>query len=247
MSRCANSGLPAAVLAVGVGMSCLTLPNPVEAAGGTFAVDDSDVAKPGDCKVESWASFASNSDLGVTSPACVANLGVPVEVGLALARFRADDVWGSELVLKGQGEPPSGRGRQDRCRVGLSGAVAFDLLKGEHSASAVNVLTTFQIIEQFKINVNAGYLYAAAEDLDWVTYGAGFEWNFVKPLTLIGEVFGLAGQKVEPSSRTDPRAQVGLRYTPIERLDIDLIYGRNVFGENAHWVTVGLNLRFEAK
>ena len=40
------------------------------------------------------------------------------------------------------------------------------------------------------------------------------------------------------------RAQLGLRYTPIESLDIDLIYGRNISGENANWITVGLNVRF---
>jgi hypothetical protein len=30
----------------------------------------------------------------------------------------------------------------------------------------------------------------------------------------------------------------------VDNLDIDVIYGRNVFGENAHWITLGFNLRF---
>ena len=85
------------------------------------------------------------------------------------------------------------------------------------------------------------------EDLHWFTYGAEIEWNFMKPLTLIGEVFGIAGHNVEPVTRTDPRAQVGLRFTPVESVDIDLIYGRNIAGENANWFTLGLNLRFDAK
>jgi hypothetical protein len=29
-------------------------------------------------------------------------------------------------------------------------------------------------------------------------------------------------------------------------LDFDVIYGRNITGENAHWITVGLNVRFNA-
>ena len=72
----------------------------------------------------------------------------------------------------------------------------------------------------------------------------GFEWNFVQPLTLIGEVFGLAGPRQEARSVTEPRAQIGLRWTPAEAFDIDLIYGRNITGENANWLTLGLNLRF---
>jgi hypothetical protein len=245
--RARHSGFgPPALLPLAVGILAQVLSTPVVAAGGAFVVDDSEIAKPGDCKVESWASFASSTDfLGVTSPACVANLGWPVELGFSLARFRSDDDWGSELVLKGKTNIlPAGIGKVG---LGFSGAVAFDLLTGEHSASSVNVPATFEIVEQFKINVNAGWLYTRPEDLNWVTYGAGFEWNFIKPLTLIGEVFGLAGQSVEPSSRTDLRGQLGLRYMPYESVDIDVIYGRNILGENANWITVGLNLRFDTK
>jgi hypothetical protein len=70
---------------------------------------------------------------------------------------------------------------------------------------------------------------------------AGFEWTFAKQLTLIGEVFGLFGQSAEPSSRMDPRAQLGLRYAPEKSVDVDVIYGRNVLGENADWITIGLS------
>jgi hypothetical protein len=243
-ARDGGPSLPA-VLALAVSILAMALPTRVEAAGA-FVVDDSEIAKPGECKVESWASFASNTDfLGVTSPACVANLGRPVELGFSLARFRSDGEWGSELVLKGKTNIlPAEIGK---IGLGLSGGVAFDLLTGEHSATFINVPATFQIVEQFKINVNAGWLYIRSEDLNWFTYGAGFEWNFVKPLTLIGEVFGLAGHSVEPLTRTDPRAQLGLRFTPVESVDIDVIYGRNIFGENANWITLGLNVRFDAK
>jgi hypothetical protein len=42
----------------------------------------------------------------------------------------------------------------------------------------------------------------------------------------------------------EPRAQVGLRWTPAESVDFDVIYGRNIAGENAHWFTLGVNFRF---
>lgn len=224
----------------------LAAPSSGDAAGG-FVVDDAEVGKPGDCKIESWVSSASNNDvIGVVSPACVANVGRPVEIGFSLARFRFEDVWGSELVIKGKTNLlPVEKGKLG---LAISGGTAFDLLTGENSGSFINVPATLQVTEQFKINLNAGWLYVRAEDLHWITYGAGFEWNFVKPLTLIGEVFGLAGHHhVEPASVREPRAQLGLRFTPVENIDIDVIYGRNIFGENANWITLGLNVRFEAK
>ena len=245
LARDRRSGL-LAIVAAAVGIPELALSTPAAAAGGAFVVDNSEIAKPGDCKVKSWVSFASNADfLGVTSPACVANLGRPVELGFSLARFRSGDEWGSEFLLKGKTNIlPAGIGK---IGLGFSGAVAFDLLTGENSASVINVPATFEIFDQFKINVNAGWLHIRAEDLDRFTYGTGFEWDFVKQLTLIGEVFGLAGHDVKPSSRTEPRAQLGLRFKPIENVDIDVIYGRNILGENANWITLGLTVRFDAK
>jgi hypothetical protein len=35
----------------------------------------------------------------------------------------------------------------------------------------------------------------------------------------------------------------GLRYSPTKSIDCDLIYGRNLLGEGAKWVTVGLTVR----
>jgi hypothetical protein len=37
--------------------------------------------------------------------------------------------------------------------------------------------------------------------------------------------------------------QAGLRYTPIDAVDIDVLYGHNIQGERAHWITLGLNFR----
>src|SRR3954468_12371399 len=81
------------------------LQNPAQAAGGAFVVDDTDVGNPGDCKVESSASYASNDPhndlILVTTPACVVPIfSYAVEMALSLARFRADNHWGTGLTLK---------------------------------------------------------------------------------------------------------------------------------------------------
>ncbi len=35
-----------------------------------------------------------------------------------------------------------------------------------------------------------------------------------------------------------------MRYTPQDNVDIDVIWGHNITGENAHWLTLGINFRF---
>jgi hypothetical protein len=231
----------------------LALPAPAQAAGGAFAVDDAEVGKPGECKVESWVSWASNEArdfIGVIAPACVANLGRPVELGAQYQRSRSDGEWGTSLALKAKTNIlPVETGN---IGVGVAIAAPFDLIAGQSSGFAVNVPVTYQFSEKFKVNVNAGYLHERAGQLDWFTWGAGFEWQFADKLTLIGETFGQLGRlpAVEegdpppPNSILEPRLQAGLRFTPVEAVDLDLIYGRNISGENANWITVGMNVRF---
>jgi hypothetical protein len=212
----------------------------VHAAGGAYAVDDVDVGEPGACKVETWGSFADNRDaLGVIAPACVISLIKPVELTAQAVRFRSDADLGAAFSLKGKVNLlPAEVGK-----VGLAfiGGGFFDIRSGQDNGAFVTIPVTLVLSQAFKINVNGGWLYERADDRHLLYYGAGFEWNFVKPLTLIGEVFGFTNSGVK-----EPRAQIGLRYHIEEAVDLDLIYGRNITGENANWITVGLNMRFNA-
>jgi hypothetical protein len=219
-------------LAIVCGLIALT--GRAEAAGGAFVVDDSEVGKPGECKVESWTSFASNHDfIGVVSPACVLQIFRPVELGAQFQRARSDGVWDTGLTLKGKTSfiPVEGH----PFGLGLSGGVTFDLINGGTSAAFFSVPVTFQLAEPLRLNLNIGGLWDLANDRSFVTWGAGFEYSLKKPFTLIGEVFGQGSQNTG--------AQIGIRYTPVEKIDFDLIYGRNLTGEHANWITLGFNLR----
>jgi hypothetical protein len=235
------------MLAAGV----LLPPIQANAAGGAYVVDDVEIGNPGDCKVESWASLASNHDFtAVTSPACVVKLGIPVELGAALQRSRDDGAWGTNGALKAKvnlipvANHPFG--------LGIEGSTSWDFLTGMNTGGTIVVPVTFQLTDMFRINVNGGWLYDNAAKIYYATWGAGFEWNFVKPLTLIGEVYGQAGplpavdegDAPAPNAIREPRTQLGLRYTPKDNVDLDVIWGHNIAGENAHWVTFGVNLRF---
>lgn len=246
-----TSSLRRAIARLMLATGVLLLPATAYAADGAFAVDDVEVGKPGECKIESWASAATNHDFtAVTSPACVVKLGIPVELGAQLQRSRGDGVWGTSGTLKAKTNlipvenHPFG--------LGISGGSTWDLITGAHTGGFINVPVTFQIQEKLRINVNGGWLYDNAAKIHYLTWGAGFEWNFVKPLTLIGEVYGQAGrlsavgkdEAPAPNSIREPRTQIGLRVTPQDNVDLDLIWGHNITGENAQWLTLGVNLRF---
>jgi hypothetical protein len=225
--------------AVGLAMA----PAAAHAAGGSFIVDDAEIAKPGTCKVESWLATASNHDmLAITQPACVVNLGIPTELTAAAARVHSGDVWQTQVGGKVKiNILPAEIGKVG---VSLAGSAGWDAGNGEYLFNLLYVPFTFQLREDFRINLNAGWQYDAVGKLSYALWGTAFEWNFVKPLTLIGEVFGLAGPASDPSTITTPRAQLGLRITPVDNIDLDLIYGHNITGENAHWLTIGVSLRF---
>lgn len=224
----------------GLGL-CLLLGWSVDAhaAGGAYAVDDAAIGKQGECQVESWLSFASNgSFVGVTQPVCVLQFGVPVEITTAFQAARADGDWAAFAGLQAKAilvpvEP-------NHVGVGLTLASHFNVTKGEAAFSLINVPITIKVHDQLRLNVNGGGLFDDAISGTYVTWGAGFEWDFAKHLTLISEIYGQVGNPSFP----EPRVQAGLRYSPIGTIDLDVIYGHNIAGDNAQWMTVGLTSRF---
>lgn len=230
----ARTGCAGAALALA---GFLPLATPVHAAGA-FGVDDSEIGKPGECKVESWLSFAGNGDqMFVTSPACVVNLFRPFELGGTLARTRADGIWGTGLSLKAKTNFQSTE--NNPVGIGIAGGVILDLVTQQHTGTFFYVPVTFVLSDVFRINVNGGVLWDHVAGQNLATWGAGFEWIVLKSattVTLIAEIFG--------QSSKQPAVQAGIRFTPHEKIDFDLIYGRNLAGEDANWITAGINIRF---
>src|SRR5262245_55082519 len=107
--------------------ACTAVLAPVERAraDGAFVVEDADVAKPGSCKVESWGAAADNRDgMLVSNPACVFDLGRPVELSASFARFRDEGEMGTTMVPKGKTQIfESGK-----ASAALIVGTAFDLL-----------------------------------------------------------------------------------------------------------------------
>ena len=126
-----------------------------------------------------------------TAPACAINFGHVVEFSMQLARFRADGEWGTSLQTKAKTNLiPSATGKLG---IGIAGGTLHDLVTGETTGLYGYVPFTYGVTDELKLLVNAGLLHDRVLDQTFFTYGAGFEWNFVKPLTLIAEVFGQIG------------------------------------------------------
>ncbi len=98
-----------------------------------------------------------------------------------------------------------------------------------------------------RINVNGGWLLDRIVDRHYLFYGLGVDWRTAdNKWTFTAEIFGQAGAAQEVATVTQPWFQTGLRWRPIDIFSIDLVYGRNVYGENANWLTVATTIRFPA-
>jgi hypothetical protein len=204
--------------------------------GGPYYVDDAEIGKPGSCELESWGSFAANSDhILVFSPACVVNLGAPVELGMNLVGF-SPDIGNSIVSLTAKTVPiPISR---MGFGLAISGAIIYDQVDRTVNGAIFNVPMTFDFSKQLRLNLNFGAQYNGDPKAFLATAGVGVAWNFVKEWSVISEVFALMGP-----GEANPRFQTGLRYSPNKDIDWDVIYGRNLTGEVANWVTVALTVR----
>lgn len=214
------------------------------AAGAAYAVDTAEVSEPGACKVESWMSLASNHDVfAATTPTCVLGLFRPVEFSTQISRSRADEEWTTTLTPKLKTNlEPSAIGHWG---IALSAQASYDTITHENTALFATVPATLRLSNVVRINLNAGWQWDRTADKHYATYGAGLDWRTPDNVwTLTGEVFGQLGASQDVASLVQPRFQVGLRWRPVDRFNIDLIYGRNITGENSNWVTLATVVRF---
>ena len=221
------------------------LPGEARAAGGAYAVDTADVGEPGGCKVESWMSAASNRDfIAAISPSCVVGFPQqPVEASVQMTRTRADGEWGSGATPKLKTNLiPTAIGSWG---VALTGQASYDLITHENTSVAATIPATFRLSNVMRINLNAGVLNDRIAKQNYFTYGAGFDWRTpANDWIFTAEVFGQLGAAQEMRGVTEPRFQAGIRWRPIDAVSFDVIYGRNITGENANWLTLVTTVRF---
>jgi hypothetical protein len=164
------------------------------------------------------------------------NFGAPVELGTNLVNARSDGDGISTISLTAKTVPipigPSGFG------LALSGAVVYDPFQHAANGAIFTVPVTFDLSEKLRLNINVGAQYNADPALLFATGGVGVSWNFADQWSILSEVFAIVGP-----GTTNPRFQSGIRYSPTKYVDWDVIYGRNLTGEQANWITLALTFR----
>lgn len=213
-----------------------------EAANGAYAVYTADISDLGSCKVESWYSMATNSDFAaVANPSCVVEITRPVELSVLTNHSRSDGEFSTTLAPKAKiNIEPTGIGK-----FGVSALASgtFDAMTGQNTAVFAEIPATYRFSETTRINLNAGWLWDRVLDRHYFTYGVGFDWKFTDVLQYTVELYGQAG-RAEFASVIQPRVQTGVRYRPNDIFSVDVIYGRNITGENSNWITLGTTIRF---
>jgi hypothetical protein len=224
----------------------LLLPDPARSAGGAFLVDDADVAPLGTCESENFVSAAANHDLtGLLSTACTVKIGVPTELSPyyqgSVSGGLSTSVYGLQAKVLAI----------DTATYGLSTTAGSFVDTATRTVSGfLNVPMTYEFTPTFRIHLDTGWLHdSRVNNIDYATGGVGFEWDFLPTLSLQGEVYIQQGRQslIAPPRATSSRTQLGLQWTPSPKVDLDLIFGKNVDGKGGNWITLGVNFRPQAQ
>ncbi|MFJ2365957.1 hypothetical protein ACIPIN_19995 [Pseudomonas sp. NPDC087697] len=221
-------------------IACLSLISKANAAGGPYVVDDGAINPPGECNVDLWNKSvrhdASSSDL-VLSPACTFKALPMVQLGAAIEYNRDDGESETQLSpqLKAQ--------LWNREDLGLQLAAAASthfVINRAHSFDGADLTLplTFTPFQALRLNFNAGWTQAydnGEQNHRW-TWGTGVEYDLIDSLTLVAERFGQQG--AQQAWQAGPRLHIG------ERIDVDIVVGRNLTEDRDQWLTTGVTLRY---
>ena len=222
-------------------LALVALPTLAWSAGGHYPVDDADITGAGEWQIESWFSRLDSDTheqavlLATTLP------GTRLELTGGLYQQRGDgqtDYWfepAAKWRLTADDEAP--------LMVAASLALAYE--GNGISDWLFNIPVTYRASRHdLTWHGNVGWIRernagAAGQDLNRVFLGAGLEWGFSEPVSLVAQWY-------REGADAEPEAQLGLRWAfdhPIELLDVAM--ARPLRGDDKDWaLTVGLTVTF---
>lgn len=235
------------------------------AQGGPFRVDDSGVEEAGTLKLEALGAFSVNR--GREREVSVRPAFVPaalpfVEFSLGLTRGAEardpDDAkrrfWATRLEPEAKVEilPVERFGIGLGAKAGAAWRLSAQRLGADEDPDAPGFrrletlfatgIATVRPIEALALNLNLGVERDRIDRRTAPLWGVGVAWRAIEesPIggtTLIAEVSG--------SDRGRSAVQAGLRQSLFDdRLDLDLVVGRNLSDERATWLVGGFAVRF---
>jgi len=206
------------------------------AAGGAYLVDDYEVLEPGQCQIETWATFARNRERSfVAAPSCTPAALPWLQVGVGFERSGMTGDWASasELTLKASIVPIERFG----VGVGLAANLVYDHTERRKGGGSAIAIFTLEPIQRTRLHLNVGYERDHIAQRDFGLWGVGASIEPIDNLAFIAEASGRSdGQRV---------VQAGVRPTFFDgRVDVDFIVGRRFKVDPTTWFTVGAAIRF---
>lgn len=233
-------------------------------AGRPLATDDADPVDPGQFELEAGAAYQHDPDCSHWDLPFGLTYGlVPgVEAGAGFGgqfeeRTEVLEDAGTEETQheSGIGDVSAGvkwqfiKSDSLGARHALAATVKFptaDEDKGLGSGETDQDLTWIasrSIGEKAGVHLSLGYSWIGGSDDDALHYGAALDYQIVDTVQWVGEVF--AEREVADGADTVAQFNTGFRWSPVERLTVDIAGGSKISGEAPDFTgTVGLTWAF---
>lgn len=203
------------------------------AAGGAHVIDDVEVETPGHCHFETWVTRDTSSQrLLNLGPACTRVAWPNLEIGATLQHL---DPGRFTEVSFGPAIKVELRAPDHRLGVAVDATVGWSTRTDRIETAGVIVPLTLDVGDRLRVNANGGWLWTHTRNVHSGFVGGQAEFAAAAEVSLMAEVF----------DRLPGRAggQAGVRWTPRDWLDLDLLGGRYVDGSSKTAVTFGVTVR----
>ena len=220
-----------------IALSGLALATAAHAAR-PLATEDTGVLDRGSCELE--GVLARDKADGITVNGSSLQLGCGVgahtQLALALGQAKAEDLRVRGTTLAGKVALVPGKDAS----WSASGSVLWVSAPGqsrEHAATAVSLLHTRALGDQFTLHANLGHVQDAIERRGSTTWSVALEHAGWGPVALMGELIG--------DDLAAPAWNIGLRWSAVpDTLTLDMAYGQQLVGGRPKTLSLGLKLSF---
>jgi hypothetical protein len=216
----------------------LLVSGPVRAAGGAHIVDDAAINDPGHCHIDLWYAhlrddFGTGSAM-VAVPGCTPRALPDVEIDGSLQHYRSPAGLATAIAI---GPKLQLRNESTGLGIAVSASTSVGLDAGRFETASIVMPVTVPVNDWLRVNINMGWQWARATDLDAPFGGAQAEIKVAPQLMWMVEGFG----------HTTGHAgwQTGLRWTPGKgNIDFDMLGGSFTDGASATALTFGMTVQF---
>jgi hypothetical protein len=201
-------------------------------ATGPYVVDDAPIVDPGDVQVEGWLSRNVKQHDMLEGTDAAYQVLPDAELTIEATH---DEIMGDRTdTIAPQLKYAWRKGEEDQhITSSIVVGTLYETDGARFSGAFAYIPSTLVINENFEVSADLGWQYAQTQSQNSVTWGVGDVYHATPVWSFASEIFG--------SDTNRPGFQFGPRAV-IDNLQLDLVYGQNVFGDGDHTLTAGFTL-----